>query len=313
MSGLLGIGTSNASFNLNSDLINKLKSEETARVNSPLEAKLNALKESQNIHTSFVNQLTALKDLMKTETNDYEANLIGKSIGIDVANKDLISKNSFTVDITSLAKKDVYQSEKISSGDATFNQTINVKGVDVTGSTYEELKENLNKIEGVHASIDKVSDTEYRLIIKSDSGEDNALNITGSNFDKIQSASNLNLTIDGVEHSYSKSNFEYEGYKITALEEGVTKVSVEENNNEQKQKTDALFNGINNLKKFIEDKMYSNFSGDKSMYERAYNSLKDVLFDSEGEFFNKGVTLDEKGNISGNIDKNTANTLFDKM
>lgn len=313
MSGLLGIGTANASFNLNSDLINKLKSEETARVNSPLEAKLNALKESQNIHTSFVNQLTALKDLMKTETNDYEANLIGKSIGIDVSNKDLISINSFTIDISSLAKKDVYQSEKINSGDAAFNQTINVKGVDVTGSTYEELKENLNKIEGVHASIDKVSDTEYRLIIKSDSGEDNALNITGSNFDKIQSASNLNLTIDGVEHSYSKSNFEYEGYTIKALEEGVTKVNIEENNDEQKQKTDALFNGINNLKKFIEDKMYSNFSGDKSMYERAYNSLKDVLFDSEGEFFNKGVTLDEKGDISGNIDKNTANTLFDKM
>ena len=141
MSGLLGIGTANASFNLNSDLINKLKTEETARINSPLETKLNALKESQNIHTSFVNQLTALKDLMKTETNDYEANLIGKSIGIDVANKDLISKNSFTVDVTSLAKKDVYQSEKINSGDATFNQTINVKGVDVTGSTYEELKE----------------------------------------------------------------------------------------------------------------------------------------------------------------------------
>lgn len=54
MSGLLGIGTSNASFNLNSDLINKLKSEETGRVNSPLEAKLNALKESQNIHTSLI-------------------------------------------------------------------------------------------------------------------------------------------------------------------------------------------------------------------------------------------------------------------
>ena len=89
MSGLLGIGTSNASFNLNSDLINKLKSEETARVNSPLEAKLNALKESQNIHTSFVNQLTALKALMKTETNDYEANLIGKSIGVDVFDYDL--------------------------------------------------------------------------------------------------------------------------------------------------------------------------------------------------------------------------------
>ena len=35
MSGLLGIGTSNASFNLHSDLINKLKSEETARVNNP--------------------------------------------------------------------------------------------------------------------------------------------------------------------------------------------------------------------------------------------------------------------------------------
>lgn len=319
----LGLSSSGTST-LNGELITKLKDSETTSLNKNIDKRLSDLDNSKKIYDTFNNQLNSLlKTTIKT-SDGYSATTSNDNLNFSVSNKELLKEDFISFNVSDLAKKEVYQTNKFSSENDLFIQgNFSIKGntIDTTNKSYKDITTELNTIPGVNASIEEVGTNEYRIIVKSLIGTENNLN---ASLEKIQSSSNLNIKIDGIDYSFSENTFNYNGLQITANTVGDTSINIKKDFNEVKSRIESFIYSFNTLNSFTTDTISNNpeFKINKSY-------IKDILSDIKKEFFNNnvftnGISLDKSGNLSfseENVDfskielflDNVSKTIEDKI
>jgi len=340
--GILGLGSSGAS-GLNQELIDKLKAAEAKGKVDIFDEKLEdwdkELEKIDEINVKINELLTAVDkfDLYRSTANAFEqvtASTSGTSAVFDAVDIAGLEPGTTSVDVSQLAQKDVFQSDKFSSpsdtmsvgqeeGDKLSIQIGSADKIDFTtkGKTYQELADEINAKEGLTASIEEVGTDEYRLVIKSsDSGTDNALTITQTNSDDEDladtlgydnsdnhtlTAQNLKAKIDGVEYDVSSNTVKIQGnLTMTAVETGQSSISIQEDNSSVLPAIKDITDKYNELLTMVDEELYSADSpiSDTGTLKLIMGSIKDSLFGSYGadgdlNMFNYGMSVDKSGLI----------------
>ncbi|MCT7563687.1 flagellar filament capping protein FliD [Aliarcobacter butzleri] len=198
MAGVLGLGSS-GSTSLNEALIEKLKEADKASSVTPLEKKLEKFTTEKevvaNIQTKVSELLSAVKVFSLNQTtgaNAFQqksANVTGDGVVFDSDDLSALKSGSLSVKVEKLAKKDVWQTNQFDgttvTKDSKVNQgtlTINGTNIDTTNKSYSDLVKEINKIDGVQASIVEDSIGKFRISIKSaETGEANKINFNSTN------------------------------------------------------------------------------------------------------------------------------------
>ena len=351
--GVLGLGTGAAS--LNNELIDKLKSAERVSTVEPIETAIEEITgeggESEKI-TEIIAKANELLDSIKsfdlyvsggiTAFDQKSANVSGDSASFDAVDETNLNEGTTTVDITALAKRDVFQSSAvagtvkdtvISAGNLLIDVGDNNYTFDTTDKTYEELAAEINLKSDLTASVEQIGDDSYRLVIKSaESGTSNALTITGAASQtlgyttdgtteasgaNIQEATNLEATVNGIEYNVSSNVITVDGgLKISALEIGTSSISIQKDTTTITPALENFATKYNELVALIDEQLYSADStiDDKSTLRSMMEGIKGKLFDSYGtddslNLFNIGFELDKSGTLS--IDSTKLNDMVE--
>ena len=345
MAGVLGLGSS-GSTSLNEALIEKLKEADKAATVTPLEKKLEKFTTEKEVVTNIQTKVNELLSAVKvfslnqtTGANAFQqksANVSGDGVTFDSDDLSALKAGSLNVKVEKLAQKDVWQSKqfvdvngKAISKDSLVNQgTLNINGtpINTTNKSYNDLVNEINKIDGVQGSLVEDSTGKFRLSIKSsETGEKNTIKFTGSDasalshfgFDdtanNVLKAQDSKMKVDGVEYYGSTNTITIDGLKITATKStGESTINIEEDNTNIKTQMQAFVNAYNNLNKLISDEVYSTDSslGDKASIRNVMSQLKEQLFsqgNSDKTMFSYGFSFDSK---TGNLLLDS--TTFDK-
>lgn len=202
--GILGLGSS-GSTGLSQELIDKLKDAEATAKIEPIETDLEdwdlELEKITEIETKVSELLATLTqfDLYNDGPNAFEqvaATTTGSAAVFDAYDVSGLEEGSNTITVNQLAQRDVFQTSKFTDAEALIDGgqdagdkiTISVGGetleFSTEGKTYSELAQEMNAAENLIVSVENVSSTESRLVIKSkESGLDYALNITQDGVD----------------------------------------------------------------------------------------------------------------------------------
>lgn len=342
MAGVLGLGSS-GSTSLNEALIEKLKEADKASTVTPLEKKLEKFTTEKEVVTNIQTKVNELLSAVKvfslnqtTGANAFQqksANVSGDGVTFDSDDLSALKAGSLNVKVEQLAQKDVWQSKQFDGTTTTksslVNQgTLNINGtsIDTTNKSYNDLVNEINKIDGVQGSLVEDSTGKFRLSIKSsETGEKNTIKFTGSDasalshfgFDdtanNVLKAQDSKMKVDGVEYYGSTNTITIDGLKITATKStGESTINIEEDNTNIKTQMQAFVNAYNNLNKLISDEVYSTDSslGDKASIRNVMSQLKEQLFsqgNSDKTMFSYGFSFDSK---TGNLLLDS--TTFDK-
>lgn len=331
--GILGLGQGQAA-GLNSEMLEKLKAVDRRATVDPLEKKLekfDAEREAITNITSKVDELLeAIKIFSLNQTSganafsQKSANVMGEGVLFDAEDVNTLKTGSMRVQVEQLAQKDVWQSGKFdginTTKDSMVDQgklTINGKEIDTTGMTYKELATEINKIDGVQASIVEDSKGAFRLSIKStETGEANKLNLSGNAANElfkanetdpsilknyhVLEAQDMKMKVDGVEYSSSTNSITIDGLKITAVKEGGdSTIEIDNDNTNLAAFMQNFADKYNDLKMAIEEEIYSMESSidDKSTLRNMLESIKSELFgqgNSNSSIFSFGFSLNDK-------------------
>jgi flagellar hook-associated protein 2 len=185
----------------------------------------------------------------------------GTSVTVDAS--DGVSPQKFTIDVTQLAKNDVYESKGFAAEDSVINTSGNSVTLDIgvgdtttsitlqAGATLEDLENAINNANaGVTASIINtgIGDDPYKLVLKAnDTGKDNiikfnysgiedlglnAINYTSATYtsdtDSVNNSGSdqtFSITVNGTQYSMTVTNGETVSDFITALNNGDLKDS----------------------------------------------------------------------------------------
>jgi len=332
--GILGLGAGQGAA-LNNDLIDKLKAVDKKATIDPLERRLENLPKEREVISNisakvddFLNALKVFSLNQTTGTNAFHqksANITGDGVAFDTDDLSSLKVGTLSVKVEQLAQKDVWQSNLISGSKSDIiNQgklTINGTNIDTTGQSYEDIVKEINKIDGVQASLVENSNGEFRLSIKSmQTGVSNKINFTGSDnsalahfgFDdttnNVLQAQDMKMKIDGVEYSNSTNTITIDGLKITATKAtGESTIDIENDNTTLSKQMQEFANKFNDLRAEIEDEIYSTTPNvqDRSSLRNMLSQIKQELFGSGSgnqSIFNFGFSFDER---SGNLNFNT--------
>ncbi|XPV68978.1 MAG: flagellar filament capping protein FliD [Halarcobacter sp.] len=347
--GVLGLGSGQAA-SLNQDVIDKLKEADRASKVAPLEARIEDIT-SEGGEAEKIAEITAkaneLLDAIKpfdlyvtngvTAFDQKTASTSGDSAVFDAADESKLNVGTTTIDITTLAKRDVFQSDVASGAtkDADLNAgdlNIAIAGsdglystsytIDTTGKTYQEIANEINTYSDLTASVEQVGDDSYRLVVKSaDSGLENELKITGDASSalgyttdgttekagsNVQPASNLEATVNGVAYDVSTNTITVDnGLKITAVSEGVSTISIENDTTTIEDAMQSFVDKYNEFVALVDTELYDPDSkvDDKSTLRTMMSSIKNYLFgsygtDSDLSIFNFGFGVDKYGSLS---------------
>ncbi|BAK69912.1 flagellar filament capping protein FliD [Aliarcobacter butzleri] len=342
MAGVLGLGSS-GSTSLNEALIEKLKEADKAATVTPLEKKLEKFTTEKEVVTNIQTKVNELLSAVKvfslnqtTGANAFQqksANVSGDGVTFDSDDLSALKAGSLNVKVEQLAQKDVWQSKQFDGTTTTKNSLVNqgildINGtpIDTTNKSYNDLVNEINKIDGVQGSLVEDSTGKFRLSIKSsETGEKNTIKFTGSDasalshfgFDdtanNVLKAQDSKMKVDGVEYYGSTNTITIDGLKITATKStGESTINIEEDNTNIKTQMQAFVNAYNNLNKLISDEVYSTDSslGDKASIRNVMSQLKEQLFsqgNSDKTMFSYGFSFDSK---TGNLLLDS--TTFDK-
>lgn len=336
--GILGLGSGQAAT-LNQDLIDKLKAAERKSTVEPYETSLEDITLEKEIFQRVSGKVSELLDSIKpfdlyvlNGANAFDqksATTSGESVVFDAADVSALNKGVTTVDVKSLAQKDVYQSNAVNgtTKDSVINAgnlSIEVNGVvetfDTANLTYEQLAQQINDKVGINASIEQVGGDSFRLVIKSEnSGLDNALSITGdasialgytTNGTDINptnhtlTAKDMEVEVDGVSYSVSSNDITVDGLKITAMKEGVSSINIVDDKTEVVTQMQNFITLYNELITTIDDATGADSPvTNRSGLREIVNQVKDKLFGMYGEnsdksIFNYGFELDKSGVLS---------------
>lgn len=335
MAGVLGLGSS-GSTSLNSELIEKLKEADKASSVTPLEEKLEKFTTEKevvaNIQTKVSELLSAVKVFslnQTTGTNAFQqksANVTGDGVSFDADDLSALKNGSLSVKVEKLAQKDAWQTDIITDSKSDIvgkgNLVINdSEPINTDNLTYEQLVTEINKIDGVQASIVDTSDGNFRLSIKSiETGESNKINFSGTAADElfninetnaeilkkyhVLEAQDMKMKVDGIDYSGSTNTITIDGLKITATKStGESTISIEDDNSNIKTQMQAFVTAYNTLNTLISDEVYNADSslGDKSAIRDIMSQLKNELFgtgNGDKTIFSYGLSFDSSnGNL----------------
>ena len=339
--GVLGLGAGQAA-SLNSDLIEKLKTAERKSAVAPIEAKIEKMVKEKETFSTIEKKIAELLESIKpfdlfvsgavTAFEQKSATTSGDSVTFDAADVKALKKGFTSVEIKTLAQKDVYQTNDVTS--VQKDQVIGKGDLIVNGQvfktdnlTYKQLADEINTKEGMSASLEQVGTDSYRLVIKSkESGLDNALLITGDAKSALgldvtenhkQTAQNMKATVDGVEYNVSSNSLVVDGLKISANKAGISTINVTEDNSQIEAQMKNFVDKYNELVSLIETETLGSDSSlnDRSSIKGIVNQIKDKLFGSYGaagdkSVFNFGIELDKFGGLS--IDSKKFNEAVQK-
>ncbi|MCT7581908.1 flagellar filament capping protein FliD [Aliarcobacter butzleri] len=333
MAGVLGLGSS-GSTSLNSEMIEKLKEADKASSVTPLEEKLEKFTTEKevvaNIQTKVSELLSAVKVFSLNQTTGVNAfqqksaNVTGDGVSFDSDDISALKNGTLSVKVEQLAQKDVWQSKQFDGTTTTksslVNQgtlTINGAEIDTSDKSYSDLVTEINKIDGVQASIVEDSTGKFRISIKSsETGESNKINFTDSDstalsylgFDNsannVLPAKDMKMKVDGVDYSGSSNTITIDGIKITATKStGESTISIEDDTSSLTTQMQAFVTAYNNLNSLISDEVYNTDSslGDKASIRNVMSQLKEQLFGTgsgDKTIFSYGFSFDSStGNL----------------
>ncbi|WP_323596187.1 flagellar filament capping protein FliD [Aliarcobacter butzleri] len=341
MAGVLGLGSS-GSTSLNEALIEKLKEADKASSVTPLEKKLEKFTTEKevvaNIQTKVSELLSAVKVFSLNQTtgaNAFQqksANVTGDGVSFDSDDLSALKSGSLSVKVEQLAKKDVWQSKQFDGKTVTKDSLVNKGTLEINGTpintnnkSYSDLVSEINKIDGVQASIVEDSTGKFRISIKStETGEANKIDFTDSNTDNISQAAvslfgvgtaneseynvlkaqDMIMKVDGVDYSGSSNTITIDGLKITATKStGESTINIEEDNSNLKTQMQAFVTAYNTLNTLISGEVYSTDSslGDKASIRNVMSQLKEQLFGTgsgDKTIFSYGFSFDSSnGNL----------------
>ncbi len=332
--GILGLGQGQAA-SLNSDMLEKLKAVDRKATVEPIEKKLEKFESEKKVISDVTTKVNELYDAVKvfslnqsTGTNAFQqksANVSGDGVVFDSDDLSALKTGSLRVEVKELAQKDVWQSKQFidANGDAISKDSKVDKGIldiklgggtsipiDTTGKTYSELVTEINKIDGVQASLVEDSTGKFRLSIKStETGSANKIEIGGAasthfEFDNVLVAQDMQLKADGVDYSSSSNTVTIDGLKITATKKGGdSTINIENDTTTLSDQMKNFADKFNELRATIENEIYSAEStvDDKGTLRDMLATIKNELFGTgagDKSIFSFGFSLDEK---SGDI------------
>ena len=279
-----------------------------------------------------------------TAFDQKTANASGTSAVFDAVDVGELNTGTTDITVSTLAKRDVFQSDPVNSivkdtdidagdleiaiagSDGLYSSSYTF---DTTGKTYDQLASEINLNSDLTASVEQVGDDSYKLVIKSaESGIANALQITGGASQtlgyttdgttekagaNIQEATNLSATVNGIAYDVSSNVIIVDGgLKITAVEEGDSSISIQNDTSTIEPALQSFVSKYNELVALVDEELFSSESSieDKSTLRTMMSGMKDMLFNSYGtddslNIFNFGFELDKSGTLS--IDSSTFN------
>ena len=329
----LGSFSTGGAASLNGELVQKLyDAEATTRV-EPLEKSIELIdtetKVISDVNTKINELIESVKafDLYSSGNNAFEqisATTTGESAIFDAADVGALKEGTININIATLASKDAYQTDKFSSkSDIIGNGTLTINGTDFVtdGKTYDELLTDINLTGTIDASIEQVSDTEYRLIIKSqEPGIANALTIAqaggldlglldetvpGTLDNQVLIAKNLTATIDGVAYDVSSNSVTIDGnLKITASTTGDSSISIQKDDSNIIPAIQDVVDKYNELLLMVTEEIYSATPSvqDTSTLKSIVDNIKNTMFDTFGvnddSMLTHGFSFDKSGTLA---------------
>ena len=333
--GILGLGQGQAA-SLNSDMLEKLKAVDRKATVEPIEKKLEKFESEKKVISDVTTKVNELFDAVKvfslnqsTGTNAFQqksANVSGDGVVFDSDDLSALKTGSLRVEVKELAQKDVWQSRqfdgttvtkdsKINEGDLTIKlgsgQAIPIS---TTNKSYSELVTEINKIDGVQASLVEDSTGKFRLSIKStETGSANKITIGGAasthfGFANVLSAQDMELTADGVNYSSSSNTVTIDGLKITATKKtGDSTINIENDTTTLSDQMKNFADKFNELRATIENEIYS---ADASVDNKG--ALRDMLATVKNELFGTGSGDKSIFSFGFSLDEKSGDILFNQ-
>ena len=336
--GILGLGQGQAA-SLNSDMLEKLKAVDRKATVEPIEKKLEKFESEKKVISDVTTKVNELFDAVKvfslnqsTGTNAFQqksANVSGDGVVFDSDDLSALKTGSLRVEVKELAQKDVWQSKQFidANGDAISKDSKVDKGIldiklgggtsipiDTTGKTYSELVTEINKIDGVQASLVEDSTGKFRLSIKStETGSANKIEIGGAasthfGFANVLKAQDMELTADGVNYSSSSNTVTIDGLKITATKKGGdSTINIENDTTTLSDQMKNFADKFNELRATIENEIYS---ADASVDNKG--ALRDMLATIKNELFGTGSGKQSIFDFGFSLDEKSGDILFNQ-
>ena len=262
------------------DVIDKLKKADESAMITPFKTRLTNIENK----SKALSDLTTQVSLFKTSIVDFKdgeifqkrlADVSGSSVEAKVSSG--VSIQNITMDVSELAKNDIYQSKGYDKEDSEINNTgsdqviklsYSGQATDLTlkdGATLQDLKSAINDAKiGITASIINTgSDSEpYKLVLKGDkTGKDNIIKLDFGNIDdlqlnqKVYQSKEYSADTDKVNDSGSSQDFKIKinGTQYSmSLDDGATvKDMVDKINNGDMKDSDG--NSLSGLSAKYED------------------------------------------------------------
>lgn len=346
--GILGLGSGQAAT-LNQELIDKLKEAESKAKVAPIETSIEEIGTEKETFGEIETLVTDLLDSVKpfdlfitSGVNVFEeksASTSGDSVVFNAADVAALNTGITTVNVDTLAQKDVYQSNSFNAASKDALGDIGVLTIQIGSEThnfdtasysnYDDLAKAIDDTTGMNANVEQVGTDSYRLVIKSaESGLDNALTISGAADEAsdvmgfttgdgstknatnhILEAKNLKAFVDGVEYNVATNDLTVDGLKITALKTGESSINVVKDSTNVTTKMQDFVDKFNLLIGKIESEAVSAETAltDTSSMRNIISNIKDKLFGTYGEnsdksVFNYGFELTEDGLLTLNTE-----------
>ncbi len=336
--GILGLGQGQAA-SLNSDMLEKFKAVDRKATVEPIEKKLEKFESEKKVISDVTTKVNELFDAVKvfslnqsTGTNAFQqksANVSGDGVVFDSDDLSALKTGSLRVEVKELAQKDVWQSKQFidANGDAISKDSKVDKGIldiklgggtsipiDTTGKTYSELVTEINKIDGVQASLVEDSTGKFRLSIKStETGSANKITIGGAasthfGFANVLEAKDMQLKADGVDYSSSSNTITIDGLKITATKKGGdSTINIENDTTTLSDQMKNFADKFNELRATIENEIYS---ADASVDNKG--ALRDMLATVKNELFGTGSGKQSIFDFGFSLDEKSGDIIFNK-
>ncbi|WP_457745043.1 flagellar filament capping protein FliD [Sulfurimonas sp.] len=313
----LGIG----SGVLTADVIDQLKSADESRIIKPIDNKIDLNSQKQKSYDLVSTYMNTLKGSTFALSNDtlFDNKTVDVSGNADVTIDPGANVQSFTLETTTLAKKDITKLGAVDSRTASIASGTGVLNLEINGTTYginyddttslEDLAQSITEAAGtsIDASILETSNGKYSLVISSkETGANQAITITdtddGTNgtgsldsalfddtvtdgYQKIQDSVDAVFKYNGIETTRSSNTIDdlVLGMSITLKEEGdFSNVTVSQDTGKIVDEVQLFVDNYNTLMQNLNDMT-------------AYNKDTGALGVFQGDSFVNGLKRDISG------------------
>ncbi|MDQ1263964.1 MAG: flagellar hook-associated protein 2 [Campylobacterota bacterium] len=341
----LGVGSSI----LTQDVLDQLREADNAKFVQPIELELASENDKKNalelVDANMTNLIDSIEAIGTSTLYDERlATVTGTSVSVSAdANTDL---QSFTLNVTRLATKQIEQSGSFTAttetiANAAGSMNLNIDGQDFTinydeNTTLDGLKDLINEVAGdkVNATIVQVSSGDFRLFLSSvDTGSTQDITITDgsanlkdtrltTSLSAIQTGLDANFTFNGQAIVRSSNNITdlVTGLDITLKEVGSSTVDITQDRDEIMTKIDSFVEKYNAAiselgrvtKQSVESSERGIFSSESTIkgMKRALEDMFATVGGGVGTMSEYGFDISEDGVMS--IDKDVLNSKMDE-